>query len=206
MSAFLDAQPEAARDRLSEILAGEAVPQALCMYLDFAETPLAICNRTVPFTDSRWGRTWDRGAGLLIGLPDLALSAGQLNTFREYKLGFPEALVSKADWMSEILTFTGDRANYARREASLWGQIFDPVTDQPVGHPFAHDVALMDQMALSVSREAMVITLTVESFLARHGVPLYGAQTYRDQKRRYPTDEGMEFTAEADRLIVWTQW
>lgn len=202
----MDAQPEAARDRLAEILAGETVPQALCMWLDFDGQALAICNRTTPFTDLRWGRTWDAGAGLLVCLPEVAGETDQINKFREYRLGFPEALIPKADWMAELVEFIGDRAAYSRREASLWGQIFDPLTDQPVGHPFAHDVALMDQMTLSVSREVMVIRLTVESFMARHGTPLYGAQTYRDQKRRYPTDEGMEFTADAQRLIVWTDW
>jgi hypothetical protein len=51
-----------------------------------------------------------------------------------------------------------------------------------------------------------VVTLTSESFLSRKGVPVYGMQTYQDQKRRFPTDEGMQFVTEHDKLVNRTNF
>lgn len=206
MSRFMAAQPEAARARLAEILDSDHVPMATLFYADFVTAPLAISNRRVAFTDARWSRTWLPGDGLLVGLPRFSTSKSQLNTFREYRLGFPERLVPKAQELPGLVQYIGDRAEYADREVSLWSQVFDPETDQPVGWPFAHDVGFMDRMTLSVARDMIVVALTGESALARHGTPPYGSQTYRDQKRRYPTDEGMEFTSESKKVITWTQF
>lgn len=206
MSVFLDAQPVAARDRIAAILSGGVVPMAIMLSLDFADGPLRLCNRRVPFTDLKDGHTWGAGHGLLVSLPDLEMAEDSLNPFRQYQLGLPSDLIDLEEWAPEVISSISDRANYVTREVALYGQIFDPMTGAPVGHPFAHDVAQMDRMTASFSTAGAIVSLSVESFMARQGMPVYGMMTYRDQLRRFPGDEGMQFTTESGRLVTWTKW
>lgn len=207
MIELLKHQPEEDRDRILALMQREAVPMALMLHLDFASEPLFLCNRNVPFVDKKWGREWGAGAGLLVGLPEIGGGDDQLAPFREYALGMPKDQVSDANALSSsLIELVGDKPEYLDRDAGLYGQFFDPATDRPVGHPFAYDTGLMDRMTASVLPGGQILKLTVESFLARKGVPVYGMQTYFDQKRRFFDDEGMQFVTEAGKLITWTDW
>jgi len=203
---FERAQPEAYRADVAALLAREAVQMAVMLRLDFATTPLYLSNRNVPFTDLQFGYTWGAGSGLLVSLPEVAGGDNQLAPFHEYKLGMPSDMIDAANWAADLVEMVGDVAEYRGRDAALYGQLFDTETGQPVGHPFAFDVGVMDRMTVSFPRGGAIVSLTTESFMARKGVPVYGMQTYFDQKRRHPTDEGLQFTTEAGKLITWTNW
>lgn len=203
---FLKDQPPECHGPIMELLSGEALQMAIMLKLDFADDPVYLSNRNIPFVDLKWGHTWGAGAGLLVGLPDVSGGDGQLAPYREYQLGMPHEWIEAENWRAEIVDEVTDVANYRNREAGLYGQIFDPETNQPAGYPFAFDVGLMDKMSASFSPEMTVITLTSESFFARKGAPAYGMQTYQNQQRRFPGDLGMQFTTEAGRLVTWTTW
>ncbi len=52
-----------------------------------------------------------------------------------------------------------------------------------------------------------MLTLRVESVLARKGAPLFGLLTDRDQKRRYVDDEGLRYVPEVmSTAVKWTDW
>lgn len=206
MIAFLEDQPAAARDAIMDLLNREAVQMAVMASFDFADGAVRLCNRNVPFVDNQWGHTWGAGGGLLVGLPEVAAAEGELAPFREYYLGMPFDWIEAETWRADMIAMIADKANYASRECGLYGQIFDPDTGQPVGYPFALEVGLMDRMSLSIGPDAAMLTLTSEGLLARKGVPVYGMQTYQDQKRRHPTDEGLQFVTESGKLITWTDW
>lgn len=206
MMAFLSAQPEGARDQVMALLTGGAVQLSVLLELDFADGALRLCNRNIPFTDLRDGHVWGAGAGLLVGLPEVVGGDDQLAPFREFQLGLPEDCLQTEDWAAELVSMVGDVAAYRGRDITLSGQLFDPQNNQPVGHPFAFDVGLMDKMVVSFPRGGAVVRLTSESFLARKGAPVYGMLTYFDQKRRHPSDEGLQFVTEAGKLITWTNW
>lgn len=203
---FLKDQPADARDRVMALLQREAVQMSILLHLDFVSAPVWLSNRTAPFRDLRWGAEWAAGSGLLIGVPDVNGGDGQLAPFYEYQLGIPAEWVEEADWAARLVEMVGAKADYRGRDSGFYVQIFDPETDQPVGYPSALDVGFMDKMSVSFMRGGAVIKLTTEGFLARKGVPVYGMQTYLDQKRRHPTDEGLQFVTEANKTIVWTDW
>lgn len=206
MIEFLAAQPAVARGRILELLQAEAVSMALMLNLEFRTQPVRISNRNVPFTDAKYGYEWQSGAGLLVGLPQLTAEEDALAPFREFRLGMPQEWIAEQSWRADIVAMMRDRSEYRARPAQLLGQIFDPGTGDAVGHPFVFDSGLIDKMSASFSTAGAVLSLTVESLLARKGVPVYGMLTYQDQKRRHPTDEGAQFTAEAGAVIEWTNW
>ena len=207
MSAFLEAQPVEVRDRVAALLAAEAVEMAVLLKLDFATDPLYLSNRNVAFTDLKWGHLGGAGAGLLVGLPDFETSEGDLAPFREYALGIPDDWSDGSNWRSALAELITTPMEYRGRDAGLYGQLFEPETGQPAGHPFAFDVGFMDRLTFSLQPGGTVISLTTESLLARKGVPVYGMLTYFDQKRRSDgSDEGLQFTTEAGKLVQWTQW
>ena len=206
MSIFLDAQPEAYRDAVAALLRREAVPSAIMISMDFADGAQRMCNRNVPFSDLRWGHTWGAGAHVPVAINDIEEDSEELAPFREYVIGIPPPRDTPDTWRSNIVDSIRDVANYRGRECGLWLQLFDPDTGAPVGWPSALDISLMDKMRASFTAGAAVVTMQVESLLARKGVPVYGMQTDMDQQRRYPGDLGMQFTAEASKLVVWTDF
>lgn len=208
MLELLKAQPAGLRAAVQAALAGPVIHMSTNLWLDFADGGIGISTRRVPFTDLQHGRTYAAGSGLLVSLPQITGGVGQLAPWREYALGFPVAAPSDptlSDLAEGLMDFCGDVANYRTREAVLSMQLFD-AADQVVGWPIVLDRGLMDRMRLTIQREGVVVTLQVESLLSRKGVPPYGMQTYRDQKRRHPTDEGLEFVTEAQKPVVWTKW
>ena len=150
MSIFLDAQPEAYRDAVAALLRREAVPSALMIGLDFADEPVRMCNRNVPFSDLRWGHIWGAGAHVPVAINDIEEDSEELAPFREYAIGIPPPRDTPGNWRASIVDSIRDVANYRR--------------------------------------------------------PVYGMQTDMDQQRRYPGDLGMQFTAEASKLVVWTDF
>lgn len=206
MSVFLDAQPEEARDEVSALLQAEVIEMALMLHLDFASDPVWVCNRTVPFVDLKWGQEWLPGAGLLVSVPNPQGGDGRLAPFREYKLGIPQQILEAENWAAMLVEMVGDKPEYVRRNAELYGQIFRPGSGVPVGHPFALSIDLMDRLSAAFPGGGAIMTLTTEGLLARKGVRVDGRLTYADQKRRHPTDEGLQFTTEAGKLIQWTDW
>jgi hypothetical protein len=203
---FLKDQPEAARVEILAALSAEVVELSILLKLDFADEPLYLSNRNLPFVDQKWGHTWGAGAGLLVRIPEIGTGEGELAPFREYALGLPVEAVEGESWAKTLNSMCGDVANYRGREIGLYAQIFNPETRQPIGLPMALDVGLMDRMGLSIQRAGAVVTLTSESFMARKGVPVYGMQTYQDQKRRFPTDEGLQFVTEYGKSVDWTNF
>lgn len=206
MSAFLEAQPEGVRDQVMALLSGGAVQLTVMLELDFASGPLRLSNRNIPFTDLKDGHVWGAGANLLISLPEVVGGDDQLAPFREYQLGLPEDCIEAEHWAAALVNMVGTVTEYRGRDIALYGQLFDPDCNQPVGHPFAFDVGLMDRMTVFFPRGGAVVSLTSESFMARKGAPVYGMLTYFDQKRRHPTDEGLQFVTESGKLITWTDW
>ncbi|MFW2541537.1 hypothetical protein ACN2XU_02765 [Primorskyibacter sp. 2E107] len=206
MIEFIKAQPAEYRDQVMALLSGGAVQMSVLLHLDFATEPLLLCNRNVPFTDLKWGRVWGAGSGLLVGLPEISGGDNELAPFREYQLGMPNEMIDAANWAAELVTMVGEVSEYRARDAGLYAQLFDPDTGGPAGHPFALDIGIMDKLTVSFPRGGAIVSLTTESFMARKGVPTYGMLTYFDQKRRYPTDEGLQFVTESNKLITWTDW
>lgn len=206
MIEFLQAQPEEYRDQVMDLLGRGSVQMAVMLHLDFATDPVWLSNRNIPFTDLKWGHTWGAGGGLLVGLPEVNGGDNQLAPFHEYRLGMPNEWIDSENWAADLVEMVGDVAEYRGRDSGLYGQLFDPDSNQPVGHPFAFDTGIMDRMTVSFPRGGAIVSLTTESFMARKGVPVYGMQTYFDQKRRHPTDEGLQFVTEAGKLITWTDW
>lgn len=206
MMAFLEAQPEAMRGEVLALLSGGAVQLTVLLELDFASGPLRLSNRNIPFTDLKDGHVWGAGANLLVSLPEVMGGDDQLAPFREYQLGLPEECIEAEHWAAELVAMVGNVTEYRGRDIALLGQLFDPQSNQPVGHPFAFDVGLMDKMGVAFPRGGAVVRLTSESFLARKGAPVYGMLTYFDQKRRHPSDEGLQFVTESGKLITWTDW
>lgn len=206
MIAFLEDQPADARDQIMDLLQRGAVQMSMLLRLDFASQPIYLSNRAVSFTDLNWGYEWGPGSGLLVGLPNANGGDGNLAPFNEYQLGIPSEWIDQKDWAARLVETMRSVADYRGRFSGFYVQIFDPETDHPVGYPSALDVGFMDKMAVSFMPGGAVIKLTTEGFLARKGVPVYGMQTYLDQKRRHPTDEGLQFVTEANKTIVWTDW
>lgn len=206
MIEFLRAQPDEYRDQVMDLLGRGAVQMAVMLHMDFATNPIRLSNRNIPFTDLKWGHIWDAGHGLLVGMPEVTGGDNQLAPFREYSLGLPNEWIDSENWAADLVEMVGNVGEYRRRDFCLYGQLFDPDTNQPVGHPFAFDISFMDRMTVSFPRGGAVVSLSTESFMARKGVPVYGMLTYFDQKRRYPTDEGLQFVTEANKLITWTDW
>lgn len=204
MSFFLDAQPEAARADIAAAMASEVVHMAILVHLDFASNPLRLSTRNVPFTDVN-GVTWQAGAGLLVSIDDVSGADAELAPYRDFRIGLPSDMIDGDDWRAGVVSEVLDRQNYLGRALVVYGQLFRE-TGGPLGVPFAMDSLLMDKMTFSASIEGMVVMLRGEGLLARKGVPVYGLQTFQDQKRRYPTDEGMQFTTESGKLITWTDF
>ncbi|WP_147127818.1 hypothetical protein [Shimia ponticola] len=206
MIQFLEAQPPEHQDHVMDLLGRGAVQMAVMLHLDFAAQPVWLSNRNVPFVDQKWGYTWGAGGGLLVSLPDLSGGDDQLAPFHEYRLGIPNEWIDRENWAAELVQMVGDRSDYVGRDSGLYGQLFDPDTNQPAGHPFAFDIGIMDRMKAAFPRGGAIVSLTTESFMARKGVPVYGMLTYLDQKRRHANDEGLQFVTEANKLITWTDW
>lgn len=200
---LLKYQPAEFHGPIMDALSKEVIELSVMLHLDFAEEPLRLCNRTAGFTDLN-GRLWRKGAGLVIGMPDLSGGKGQLAPLREYHLGIIEQFIELQNWRGAMFGMMRDKQNYRRRAYGLYGQLM--TNGAPLGLPIAFDKGVMDRMSAQFKTKASLITLGCEGLLARKGVPAYGMQTFRDQKRRYPFDKGFEFTTENNRLITWTDW
>jgi hypothetical protein len=202
---YLENQPVADRPRILELIKADRVEMAIMAFFDFASQPLRISNRTLPFQDSS-GNTWDAGGGLLVQIPVLGMGEGELAPFRMFRLGMPDEWIDSDNFAADLIQMVADRAEYVGRTSQILEQLFDPATGQPIGNPTVIETGTMDKMSVSFPLGGAIVSLTSEGLLARKGVPVYGVQTYRDQKRRYPTDEGLEFVTETNRLVTWTDF
>ena len=207
MIELLAAQPSGQRSAVTAALAGPEIHMAMMLHLDFADGALNLSNRSLPFSDLQHGRDFMPGAGLLVGLPS-QIDGGDDNLapLREYHLGLPNDLVDMSEWAARLVEMCQDKANYRERAAELSLQLFNRDTGAVVGWPVVFDSGIMDTMKVSFQLGGAVVSLSSEGLLARKGVPVYGMQTYRDQKRRFIDDEGFQFVTESGRLITWTDW
>lgn len=215
MSRLLSAQPDPAA--VEAVLARDVVSWALMLELQFASGTVRLSNTAVPITD-RNGATWS-GLGDLVGMSDIEGGAGSLAPLREYYLGIPWEFLG-ADSIpgqaaARIPGLIGAASEYRGRPANLYAQLFDAdVYDgrgraTPVGVPMALDAGLMTNVSWTFAPggTAVMLTLRVESVLARKGAPLFGLLTDRDQKRRYGDDAGLEYVPEVmSTAVKWTDW
>lgn len=215
MSRLLAAQPDPAA--VEAALARDVVSWALLLELQFASGTIRLCNAAIPITDIS-GATWS-GLGDLVGMSDIEGGPDTLAPLREYYLGIPWEFLSAdsipAQASARIPGLIGDAADYRGRPANLFAQLFDAdVYDArgraaPVGVPIALDAGLMTNVGWSFGPGdgGVVLTLRVESVLARKGAPLFGLLTDRDQKRRYVDDEGLRYVPEVmSTAVKWTDW
>lgn len=201
--AIMEGQPDPAG--LWDLMRAEHVEAALMFELDFADKPLLLSNRTLPFVDTGRGLTWGAGAGLLVSVPALDASQDTLAPFREYGLGAPyEQIEDDPYWIATINKFAQDRSNYFRRKFSMHIQFFDGGI--PAHKPITRDVSLMDKMSLQFSDGGVAIILQVESLLGRMGVAGYGKLTYQHQLHRHAGDKGLQFNTEFDQLVTRTDF
>ena len=201
--AFLEHQPAAYHAQILSVLDRGVVEMAILLHLDFASAPLRICNRMTGFTDLDDGHEWDSGGGLLVALPDLD-DDGSLAPLRGFALGMPQEQITGADWRGDMVDMVGDVTEYRKRDYGLYGQLFSD--GQPLGYPFSLDIGLMDRMSASFTPGGAVLSLSCEGLLARRGSPVYGMQTYQDQKRLQFQSFPVQFVTESGRLITWTDW
>lgn len=215
MSRLLSAQPDPAA--VEAVLARDVVSWALMLELQFASGTVRLSNTAVPITD-RNGATWS-GLGDLVGMSDIEGGPDTLAPLREYYLGIPWEFLSAdsipAQASARIPGLIGDAADYRGRPANLYAQLFDAdVYDArgraaPVGVPIALDAGLMTNVGWTFGPGdgAVVLTLRVESVLARKGAPLFGLLTDRDQRRRHGDDQGLRFVPEVmSTAVKWTDW
>lgn len=215
MSRLLAAQPDPSA--VETVLARDVVSWALMLELQFVSGTIRLCNAAIPITDIS-GATWS-GLGDLVGMSDIEGGPDTLAPLREYYLGIPWEFLSAdsipAQASARIPGLIGDAADYRGRPANLFAQLFDAdVYDArgraaPVGVPIALDAGLMTNVGWSFGPGdgGVVLTLRVESVLARKGAPLFGLLTDRDQKRRYVDDEGLRYVPEVmSTAVKWTNW
>lgn len=215
MSRLLAAQPDPAA--VEAALSGDVVSWALLLELQFVSGTIRLSNTTVPVVDGA-GTTWS-GLGDLVGMSDIEGGPGNLAPLREYYLGIPYELLG-ADSVpvqasARIPGLIGDAADYRGRPANLSAQLFDADAydargrASAVGLPIALDAGLMTNVGWSFAPGdgGVVLTLRVESVLARKGAPLFGLLTDRDQKRRYGDDSGLRYVPEVmSTNVKWTDW
>lgn len=199
---MFEGQPDAAGMRA--LFRRGRVEMALCAFFDFADEPLRLCTRTIGFTDLQNGDRWKAGGGLLIGIPGIDYSDSDLAPKREFHLGIQEVATMAADWRKTLIDAVDDAANYQGRQYALLLQAFD--AGQPFGYPIYLDQGKMSRQSLMFSTDISMISLTCEAGATRFNIPSGLYLTSPDQKSLYPTDEGLEFTTENNRLVVWTKF
>ena len=214
MSRLLAAQTDPAA--VEAVLARDVVSWALLLELQFVSCTIRIANTTVPVTTGD-GNTW-HGLGELVGMSDIEGGPGNLAPLREYYLGIPweflgaDSVPSQAS--ARIPTLINP-ADYRGQPANLSAQLFDADAYDAtglaaaVGEPIALDSALMTNVGWTFGPGdgGVILTLRVESVLARKGSPLFGLLTDRDQKRRHVGDAGMRFVPEVmSTAVKWTDW
>ena len=215
MSRLLAAQSDPAA--VEAVLSRDVVSWALLLELQFVSGTLRLANTAAPVTDAN-GQVWS-GLGDLVGMSDIEGGPGNLAPLREYYLGIPYEFLTQdsvpAQASARIPGLIGDAADYRGRPANLYAQLFDDdVYDArgratPVGAPIALDAGLMTNVGwtFGAGDGGVVLTLRVESVLARKGAPLFGLLTDRDQKRRYGDDAGLEYVPEVmSTAVKWTDW
>ena len=212
MSIFLADQPDPAA--MLAALQSEQLHYALLLELQFASGTLYLSDMLLPFVDLRWGNTW-QGMGAWIGMDDVSGGPTNLAPMRAYHLGVPRDYLNDTEaadpQLARLPALLGNRADYKNREATLYLQMFAG-TDafgraQALGYPIALDTGVMDQLSTTFTPSAVNLTLTVESFAARKGSPVYGMLTYRDQLRRHAGDIGLDFVPEVmSTNVTWPKW
>tara|TARA_R100000951_G_scaffold116730_1_gene130197 strand:- start:3668 stop:4267 length:600 start_codon:yes stop_codon:yes gene_type:complete len=186
------------------LFAADRVEIALCAFFDFADEPLRLCTRTIPFVDNENGDTWASGSGLLIGLPSVDFSDNSLAPEREFNLGISESSALADDWRKVLTDAVDDFANYQGRAYSLQLQVFSG--GQPFGYPIYIDRGKMSRQSLKFGPDISMISLMCEAGATRFNVPSGLYLTGPDQKSLYPTDEGLDFTTESGKLVIWTKF
>jgi hypothetical protein len=215
MSRLLAAQANPAA--VEAVLSRDVVSWALLLELQFVSGTIRLSNTSVPVTTAD-GAVW-QGLGDLVGVSDMDGGPDNLAPLREYHLGVPweflgaDSVPSQAS--ARIPALIGDAADYRGRPANLFAQLFDADAYDasgralPVGVPVALDAGTMTNVGWSFGpgHGGVVLTLRVESVLARKGAPLFGLLTDRDQKRRYVDDEGLRYVPEVmSTAVKWTDW
>ena len=212
MSVFLEGQPDPTA--MQEALRSERIERVLLLEMAFASGTIRLSNALLPVTDLKWGHVW-QGLGNLVGMDAISGGADALAPMRSYTLSIPWDYLTAEErgvnGMGLLPGLIGNRSEYRNRTATLYMQMFSGVDvygrAAPLGYPFALDIGVMDHVTASYSAKAAQLRLTVESLTARKGSPVYGLLTYRDQKRRFPTDEGLAFVPEVmSTTITWPRF
>jgi hypothetical protein len=212
VSIFLDGQPDPAA--MLAALRNERIERVLMLEMQFASETVRLTNALLPFTDLKWGYEW-QGFGNLVGMDAISGGPDSLAPMRSYTLGIPWQYLTDTErgvnGMGLLPGLIGNRAEYRSRMATLYMQMFSGVDGygraMPLGYPFALDVGVMDHLTTTYTKSAAMLRMTVESLTARKGAPVYGLLTYRDQKRRFPTDEGLSFVPEVmSTTITWPRF
>lgn len=215
MSRFLAGQSDPAA--VEAALSAEVVTRALLLELQFKSGTVRLSNALMPITTAD-GNIW-HGLGDLVGMSDIEGGPDNLAPLREYYLGIPwEFLTDDSEPTqagAKIPALIGNPSDYRGQAANLLVQHFSgDVYDRSgmpalIGTPVSLDPALMTNVSwrFAPGDGGVVLTLRVESALARKGAPQYGLLTDRDQKRRYGDDQGLRFVTEVmSTNPKWTNW
>jgi hypothetical protein len=211
VSIYLAHQPDPAA--VEAALAKEVVHLVQLLELRFASGTVYLSNETVPIEVD--GHTW-QGMGNLVSVATIPAGRRNLAPLVEYTLGIPWEFLTDEErgvnGMGLIPGLIGDPAEYRNREAILWEQILDDDNldshgrPTPIGVPSALHYGRMDAVTATYSPTAANLRLSVEGPFSRKGAPVFGRLTPRDQQKRYPGDNGLNYVYEVQNTVVeWTK-
>lgn len=196
---FFEDQPS---DML-EFMQRAAIPRALLLRLDFVSGSQYVADWSVPVVDAN-NQTWQPFKGL-VSIADVAGGASTAQGV-DFVLGVPWEFLGEAEKSLEgvgtIMEKVGDRSDYANRGCALFVQHFDPDNLDQYGRmrakgvPVALDVLKMKSVSARFGRRGAGLVLRAQSIMEGTQRPLYGYLTDRDQKARYPDDNGLRYVQE----------
>jgi len=180
-----------------------AIPRALLLRLDFVSGSQYVADWSVPVTDAN-NQTWQPFKGL-VSVADVGGGASTAQGV-DFVLGIPWGFLDETEQSIEgvgsIMEKVGDRADYAGRPCALYLQHFDPDDLDPHGRmrakgvPVALDVLRMQSVSARFGRRGAGLVLRAQSIMEGTQRPLYGYLTDRDQRARYPDDNGLRYVPE----------
>lgn len=186
-----------------EFMQRETVARAIMLRMDFVSGSQYVADWSHPVTDGN-GVTWQPFGGL-VGVSDVAGGASTAEGV-DFVLGLPWDVLTieerGLDAVGIITEKLGDRADYMDQTCALFLQHFDP--DQrdkhgrmmPMGKPVALELMRMKSVSARFGRGGAAIILRAQSIMEGTQRPLYGFLTDRDQRARYPDDNGLKYVQE----------
>ena len=178
-------------------MAGAQVKHAFLASFDFlTEATRVWMGNGVLESD---GELW-YGVGTLASIGNLKQAlAGKApeTTFTLSGLDPDIVQLARAEWDTEA----------KNRKATVYIQFFNSENDRLLdGYDAPYPVwqGIMKTPSFAISRTEAQITVSAESIFSLRSRPNYSMYTDRDQKRRYPGDEGFEFVADlVDKVVQW---